>query len=243
MKGLMGIWIAVALGILGAFCNWFYIAQEAARFERENFIAISDSRAVNPGDKFSDSDFVQLPIPKGSVGNLEKSAVKWTDLNTAVGQIATRAFEPGQILLRSDLEQPPPPDVQSNLGPGELAMWVPMDTRSVVPSLLKAGDYVSFIVASAPPAPTPVGAETAGPAPAQHLIGPYRILAMGNRLGSAEKLRAYGNNITQENMMAIAVKIDPSGELDAAGKALTTALKVDNARLQVLLYKDSPKKK
>jgi len=243
MKGLMGIWIAVALGVLGAFCNWFYIAQEAARFERELFIAISDSRVINPGDKFTDSDFVPLPIPKGSVGSLEKAAVKWADLRTVVGLMATRAFEPNQILLQSDLEQPPAPDVQSNLGPGEMAMWVPMDTRSVVPSLLKAGDYVSFIVPTGLQTPTPVGSNGPRPAAAQHVIGPYRVLAMGNRLGTAAKLKAYGNSVTQENMMAIAIKIDAAGELDAAGQELTSAVKVTNSQLQVLLFKDVPKRK
>ena len=68
------------------------------------------------------------------------------------------------------------------------------------------------------------------------MIGPFRILALGNRLGSQEVLRASGMSPSQENVMAVAVKV-VKGELDEKGQKLLDTLRLTNfQQVQVLLH-------
>lgn len=239
MKGIFGIWMALLLGVAGAFCNWFYLAQAAKGFEEIDFIAVGEA-PINPGDRFTESSFVKLRVPALHVGWLESSAVRYKDLNTVVGLKATRGLAKGQVLLLQDLEQPPPPDVKANLGPDEKLMWLPLDTSLVVTSLLKAGDSVWFVVPPLVRAPTPATGST--PASDTRVIGPYRILGMGTRLGSSEKLLAVGGSTRQENLMAVAVTLK-DGKLDPAGEELSKVLAATNFKgVQVLLDNDRKKR-
>ena len=244
MKGLFGIWIALLLGVAGAFCNWFYLAQESRRFEKVDFIAVGDN-PINAGDKFTKSSFHRLSIPALNAGQLEKTAVKYEAIDSVVGLTATRSLLPNQVLLTQDLVQPPPPDLKQNLGPDELAMFVPLDTRAVVPSLLKAGDFVSFIVPGPPKAPTPAASPAEAPAatpPRYRVIGPYRILAMGNRFGAADRQKAAGGGTIQESMMSVAVTVK-DGRLDKKGEELEEVRASTNFQnVQVLLHNDPQKR-
>lgn len=242
MKGLFGIWIALLLGVAGAFCNWFYLAQESKNFDAIEFIAVADE-PINAGDKFTRNSFRRLAIKAMHAGHLEKTAVKWTALDSVVGLTATRSLLPNQILLAQDLVQTPPPDLKQHLGADEQAMFIPLDTRAVVPSLLKAGDFVSFIVPGPPRTPTPAEATAEAPAPPRYrVIGPYRILAMGNRFGAADRQRAAGGGTIQENMMSVAVTVK-DGRLDKKGEDLEEVRSSTNFQnVQVLLHND-PKKR
>ncbi len=251
MKGMMGVWIALLLGVVGAFCNWFYIAEQARQFEKTEFIQISSNRPLNPGDKFSESDFVPLPVPTFAKGTLEKSAVLYSDRKTAVGLVAPHGFLEGDILMQKDLEQPPPSDVKAKLGPDEVLMIVPIDSRVMVPRLIQADDYVSFVIPNLPPTPTPADVPNA-PKPLTNIpsggvsrrIGPYRVVSMGDRLGTSEKARVVGTGTTQENLMGIAIKIQADGSLDKPGQELSEVFRLTNFnQVQVLLHPAPPKKR
>lgn len=242
MKGVPGLMLALALGIVGAFCNWFYLAQKARDLEKVEFIGIAEGVQINAGDHFKDSDLVPIAIPKLSIGNLEKSAPLYRDRVTIIGMDATRSYMPGEILLRQDLRTPPPMDVKKLISENERVMWIPVDTRTFVPGLVNAGDQVSFLVPKTPngrPAPVPVGDGASGPPLAlggTDIIGPFRILALGNRLGTPETLRAAGLSPAQENVMAVAVKLT-NGALDEKGQMLTDLLRLTNfQQVQVLLH-------
>src|SRR6185369_16112770 len=135
-------------------------------------------------------------------------------------------------------------DIKKLLAPDERVMWIPVDTRTFVSSLVSAGDQISFIVppgAGGGPALAPVEGESGGEAPAAApagspgMIGPFRILALGNRLGSREVLAAAGVTTSQENVMAVAVKI-VAGSLDEWGQQLSDLLRQTNfQQVQVLL--------
>lgn len=249
MKGVPGLLIAVALGITGAFCNWMYLAQKGQELDRVEFIGIAEGRTINPGDKFVDSDFQPIPIPRIAVGNLDKAAPLWDELATVRGMTATRSYSPGDIVLRQHLLTPPQNDIKKLLAPDERVMWLPVDTRGFVSSLVSAGDQVSFIVprlgAAGPPL-AEVESTTAAPpvAPqATEIIGPYRILALGNRLGSREVLAAAGVSTAQENVMAVAVKV-VGNSLDEKGQQLSDLLRQTNfQQVQVLLHPPSDAKK
>jgi len=244
MKGVMGLLTAVALGVVGALCNFVYLAQKARDLEHIDFIGIADEVQINPGDKFKESDLIPISIPRPSVGNLEKAAVLYADWRTVVGMAATRSYIPGEIILRQDLRTPPPLDIKKLLGENESVMWIPVDTRTFVPSLVNPGDLVSFSIPKqvTPALPPPVeGQEPLAPRPqtqrgAIDTLGPFRILALGNRMGSSEVLRAAGQNAQQENVMAIAVEIR-NGVLSDAGQKLSDLLRVTNfQQVQVFLH-------
>jgi hypothetical protein len=118
-----------------------------------------------------------------------------------------------------------------DLEEGEDVWWIPVDTRAFVPSLVKPGDMVSFIV-SRPVGPTlavPPGArrpppdeeedeadkKPAGPV---ETIGPFKVLALGNRLGDPEVMKAAKQPQVQENVLAIRVSNRVAGERQRAEK-------------------------
>lgn len=240
MKGITGLVVALVIGIVGAFCNWFYIAQKSRDLEKVAFIGISDARAVNPGDVFTESDFVPIEIPAVNVGYLENAAYKFSERHTVAGMSAPRSYQPGEILLRLDVRTPAALDVKKLLGENERAMWIPVDTRTFVASLVSAGDLVSFLVPKygAPQPVTPDGA-TRPMGTGSEIIGPYRILALGNRVGSLEVMRAAGMQPVQENTMAVVVKVK-DGTLDEAGQKLAELLRMNNfQQVQVLLHPES----
>ena len=239
MKGVPGLLIAVGLGIVGAFCNWMYLAQMGREMESLEFIAINDNMKVNAGDKFTEAHFMKVSIPKNALGNLDKVAVKYDALATVVGQPATKSYSPGEILLWHDLRTPPELDIKKLLSADEYAVWIPVDTRTFVPALVNAGDNVSFIVPRVGgtfPTPADDSGAPGKPPPMTETIGPFRILALGNRLGSPEVLRAAGQTPSQENVMAVAIRI-VGGEFDEKGQKLLDTLRLTNfQQCQVLLH-------
>ncbi len=240
MKGAPGLLIAIGLGIAGAFCNWLYLANKGQELEMVEFIAIADDVKINPGDKFNESQFMKLKIPKNAVlaGNLEKVAVLWRDMSTIVGEPATKSYSPGEILLQKQIRTPPEMDIKKLLMADERLLWIPVDTRTFVSSLVNAGDQVSFIVPRLTPAAPTEADENAEKkvASSTELIGPFRILALGNRLGSQEVMRAAGYTASQENVMAVAVKLI-GNEFEEKGQKILDRLQTSNyQQLQVILH-------
>lgn len=240
MKGVPGLLIAVGLGIVGAFCNWMYLAAKGRDLDIIEFIGISDTVKINPGDKFNADHFKKISIPGIAVGNLDKAAYQWKDLATVVGAPATKSYSPGEILLRQDVRTPPDMDIKKMLRPDERVLWIPVDTRTFVPALVNSGDNVSFIVPRVSgDFPTPAGNSPAAgvrPGGSTETIGPFRILALGNRLGSQEVLRSAGMSPSQENVMAVAVKCEKD-DFDPHAQKLIDTLRLTNfQQVQVVLH-------
>ncbi|MBI3860715.1 MAG: hypothetical protein HY290_02340 [Planctomycetia bacterium] len=238
MKGVPGLLIAVGLGVVGAFLNLAYLANKASEFEKVEFIAIA--QRVNAGDKFHEGHFKPVSIPRVNVGNLETMAVHWSDRNTVIGEPATKTYDENEILLQKQIRTPPEMDIKKLLAADERVLWIPVDTRTFVASLVNAGDSVSFIVPrTTGSGPTPAdGSEGGGErAPSStETVGPFRILALGNRLGSQEVLRASGVMPTQENVMAVAVKI-AEGEFEPKAQRVLEVMRLTNfQQVQVILH-------
>jgi hypothetical protein len=244
MKGVPGLLLAIGLGIAGAFASWFYLAQKTRELDQIEFMAIAPDREINSGHQFVREDFHPVPIPARNIGNLERVAMKWDMLSTIVGTRARKAYAPSELFLNRDVTTPPDTDIRNQLGDNESLFWVPVDSRTTVTSLLNAGNIVSFIVPRKG-GPTPLGA-TPNPAAAQmtEIIGPFRIVSLGNRQGSAEAMRAAGIAPMQESTVGIAVKI-VKGQIDENSQKLADALRMsNNQQVQVLLHKAvDPKKK
>lgn len=231
MKGLQGIVIAVALGLVAAFCNWYYIYRQASGYHTESFVIITPTTQLNPGDKFKVEHFKKVDVPIQHVGDLIASGILWKDRETIQGMVANRAYQGGEILLRQDLKTVARKDLSEMLAAGEIAFPVPVDPRTFVPDNFNPGDNISFFVPqymSSAPQPVPADAENgnnASPAKNEAIIGPFRILALGGRKGSRDVAEAAGSRNTREDVVTVAL-ILKDGNFDEKSTALVRMLNV-----------------
>jgi hypothetical protein len=248
MKNVLGLAIALSLALVAALLNWKYLERKSQEMETVAFLTIADSARIRQGDTFLDNHFTAVEIPRPQVGELQKTAVLYDDLKTVVGMHALHNYEGGEIVLRQDLKTP---QAELSISDDERVMWIPVDTNTFVPSLVAPGDFVSFIVPKkfdrlvVPPANDPsIDDGTGDPdnetAPQvvreNEIVGPFRILSLGGRLGSDAVFRAAGGGKTQENVMGIAVKI-AGDELEPRAQKLFDRLQQSNFRqVGVLLH-------
>jgi hypothetical protein len=129
--------------------------------------------------------------------------------------------------------------MELKLADDERAWGIPIDTRQFPVALINPGDLVSFLVPrTAGLVPTPAGTQGSDnepteengqdPAPrrapgAVETVGPFKVLSLGNRLGTAEVMRAHRIPVSQENVLTIAVKIE-KGQPEPKAQKLFTLL-------------------
>ena len=236
MKGVPGLIIAAALAIAGGICNWLYIARQADRYERESFVKVNVDQ-IRAGEKFKRQDFNKVDIPKNNLGNLEKIAIRWQDLSTIENQVAVKDFVRDQLVLQDDLRTPPAEPLNRKLGPNERIIFLPVDPRSFNPQHVNPGDIISFRIPTSlggRPTPATVGSEDT--TPLEEIIGPFRILALGNRKGTIETSRIIGQRSGSENDIAVSVEIRGT-ELEPKAKRILDIVSMTNFKgVQVLLH-------
>ena len=216
MKGLTGLMVAIALGVGAGVLNWFYLVRQSQRAETVAFIGIHADQYVGRGEQLRNEHLVAVSVPREALGNLREFAVLDAARATVVGQAVARPIDGGRLLLQDDLDTPPP---KLALGEDERIMWIPVDSRSYVPSLITPGDMVTFKVARMAPASAAGSADPETgrpPAPAGPVerIGPFRVLSVGNRLGSAEVMQAAKIPQMQENVLGISITPEVEGRAD-----------------------------
>jgi len=260
MKGIQGLIVALGLGIVGAMFNWAYLNRRAGDFESISFIGIKPDVSVARGQRLTEEHLARVEIPAKSVGNLADFAFRWSARQSVINSPVWRTLTEGSLLMVEDLKTPPL-ELQfgQDSGPGgqeEVATWVPVDNRTFVPSLVVPGDWVSFrlpgsrlgfpTLAASGEAPDPDAKKpaTAGQSPpkaegasgSSNLIGPFKVLALGNRLGSSQVMRAARISQQQENVMAISVKLN-NKRLETKAETLFRHLEATNFRgVAVLLH-------
>jgi len=278
MKGLQGLIIAIGLGIIGALCNFAYLAIKSQDVNRVAFIGIRPDIDVPRGERLLKEHLVRVEIPANAVGNLDQFAFSFDQVSTVVGDTVSRTLHGGSLLLRQDTKT-----AQTELiwgqdvrdGVVEMAMGVSIDQRKAVLSLINPGDKVSFVVPAGLDRPTPaeddpskamdpgkvidpgkvdpskpIPATTAHPAPRRvgasgdpQMIGPFRVLSIGNRLSSPEVMRTGKVQQLQEGVMNILVRVE-NGKLDAEATKLIKLLDETNSRpLAYLLHPRNPQGK
>jgi len=243
MKGVQGLVLAIGLGVVGAFFNWMYLHSGPSRDEMISFIGIAREKPLMRGDILHETDLVEVPVPAKWVGSLSDFAIGYNARKSVIGQPVTRNLAGGCLLFREDLETP---REELNLGPDERAMWIPVETRAFVPSLVKPGDSVSFFVSRPSGAATapvgPGGRGTSEKASSINTIGPFTILALGNRLGRLDVMRAAKMSPVQENVIAIRVSSRVPGEVEKA-EELWALLQATNFRqVGIMLHGKSAEK-
>jgi len=235
MKGIQGLLLAIALGIAAAAFNWVYLNSKSGQMTTRAFVGIAENVDVERGETLREADLVRVEIQTRWVGNLEDFAVLYSARQSVVGAPVWRRLIGGSLLLRQDLRTPPQ---ELKFGANERVIWIPVDTRTFVASLVEPGDQVSFLVSPLRTGvPTPADPQNPGgafsPTPGGgpiDVIGPFQILALGNRLGSAEVMRAAKIPQVQENVMAVRVAADSAGNMDADAQKLMRLLNETNFR-------------
>lgn len=253
MKGIAGILLAAGLGLLGALCNWFYL-QRAVQFQDQvSFIAVRQAVQLNVGDLITEEQIERVEIPRVAVGNLIHVAPQWSAKDAVLGHRATRSYMGGEIILDMDLTTPVQQDLASTLNENEVARWVPVDPRSVIPEQINPGDLVSFEVqapssggviatpaappqappsnpedepAPPPSSPSPRASQAvaANPQSRAELIGPFRVLALGGRRERRNIQAASRGRGGPENTITILVRLNDN-KLEPKAARLFEALR------------------
>ncbi|MGO9112192.1 MAG: hypothetical protein ACLP9L_23440 [Thermoguttaceae bacterium] len=249
MKGIHGLIVAVALGLAGAAANFFYLNTEAQKKDMVAFIGIKKGVIVARGERLTDDNLVKVEIPANHVGNLRDYVFLWDERVGVKDMPVWRTLDSktdssteAALLLRSDVKTPLK---ELELGKDEVIRWIPVDSRSFVPSLIAPGDQVSFILPRFQAGPTRAGrpkpaaepgkpaADAAGipalepkgddntdimemPASQIEIIGPFTVLSVGNRLGDAKIMQSGKIPQLQENVLGIRVSSRVPGEAEKA---------------------------
>lgn len=267
MKGIHGLILALGLGIVGALFNFAYLANKSAKEEWIGFVGIRTN--LQQGERLRADAIEEVLIPARVAGTLKNYAVLWSARDAEVDKRVSRNLPAGSLLLLQDMRAPPAElDFGKNLPPGveERAWFVPVDLRRMVPSLVQPGDLVTFVAPAAeaglprraPPKPNPSSAENPGRSPAEpvpspdsgapppgdgelEMIGPFRVLSLGNRLTAPEVLQAAQIPQTQEGVMTIAVRLE-NGRLEPQAQRLLRLLEVHRSQpLVVMLHPRAPR--
>ncbi|WP_347244358.1 hypothetical protein [Thermogutta sp.] len=239
MKGIQGLILGLGVGLAAALFNWAYMTRATGDIEAVAFVGIAPNKDLDIGHVLAEEDLVPVAIPPLPARRLKDFAYLYADRASIIGLRVTRPVPGGSLLLQDDL-RPPPPRLRFGGQPAgnteEIAMFIPIDTRTIVPSLIEPGDMVSFIVSA--PTPVPGGNPPAGEnptAPATNagggpqVIGKFKVLAVGNRLTSVEAHRAYQLPQSQENILTISVKLE-DGRLEPKAERLWKMLEATNFR-------------
>jgi hypothetical protein len=256
MKGIQGLILALALGIAGAFFNWAYLASRAKEVAMVDFVAIKPGASLNRGDTIREDQIDRLSIPASAVGNLREYTVVYGARQTVIGRPVWRVKPGGSLLLTDDLRTPPPVlNIGENSGPDgeEVGLSIPVG-GAMVTSLFDPGDLVSFVtntthysrptpaVRPADPDKDPKAAkpvpvtDPSVPITETEIIGPFKILAMGNRLGSLEVMKANRMSPAQENVLTISVKL-VEGTLELKAQKLLNMINAANGQqYKVIMY-------
>lgn len=249
MKGMQGLLVAIGLGLVGAMWNAFYLSKKAGNYEKESFVGVAVGANLRQGDTFRESHLVRVDVPKAFVGALAQSAIRWELRSTVIGMNAATAHEGGEILLQQDLKQPPQ---KLELAENERALGIPVDNKTFVPTFVEPSvNEVTFMVpkfaglARAPTGPgdakdksatKPTAKPPDDPNSSLELIGPFRVIALGNRMGSPDVMRGARMQQVQENVMTIAVRME-GDEMEPKARRLWDALVRNNFKqVGVLLH-------
>ncbi len=241
MKGVYGLVLAITLGLVAGLFNWAYLENKTSDEEREAFVGINPEVDVERGQPLAKEHLVKVEIPRRAVGNLKEYAVSYTAVQSVLGRPVWRRLAGGSLLLEQDLRTPPQ---ELKFGPNERVIWVSVDLRSMVPSLIVPGDLVSFRVPPFVNVPSLSQDGLSGTSPPPRrtagggdVIGPFRILSLGNRLGTSDVLRAAKVAQVQENVVAIAVNVDKAGNLAPDAEKLLRVLdEIESRPMRIILH-------
>lgn len=238
MKGIQGLLLSLGLGLAGAVCNWMYLERLAGKEARVSFIAIKADAQINIGDTLREDQLVRIDIPSSAIGNLDQVAPRWGDRMLVVGWPSNRSYRGGELVLQQDIRTPAAKDLNEKIGKNEVALWIPVDMRTFNSARVNPDDEISFLLPKqGGPTMAPVAeGTTAAVASSSDIVGPFRILEIGNRTGRPEVQRASGVRQTIDSSITIVAKLE-NGHLDAKTERITEYMRSSKSQgLQAILH-------
>lgn len=242
MRGLPGLIIAAGLGIVGAICNWAYLSRQASQMKKVSFVAVKTATQLNLGDRFKESQLVQVDVPSDHLGNLNEVGIEWKNRFAVIGRPATKAYRGGELLLWQDLQSPSQRKFSDLLAENEIVRWVPVDGRSFVSERISPGDRISFIT-TVTTVPTDSGnsEQPVVSASGTDIIGPFEIFSLGPRTGDRDVRMANSRSSGQESLIGIRIRLIEGNKLEPPADRLFQVLGANSSPLQVLLHSDKAK--
>jgi len=221
MKGLTGLVIAGILGVLGIVLNWYYLETRSNQLEMVSFLGIKDGVAIENGQAFREGDFVEVAVPKKHAEQLRDFVYLWEDRDSMLGVRATQEFGGGELLFRDDYRTP---QRSLALRPNERLIPITVSERS---PLLEPGDEISFWFPLGP------GGDASG---TTQQIGPFRLGAIGNQIGSREVNQAYRVPVMQGNLLQIVVRVEGDRFEQKAEALLERLSQSDGRQVKVIMH-------
>jgi hypothetical protein len=246
MKGSVGIIVAVFLGLIALVLNWYYLYTKTRDIETVEFIGIRSGVEVRAGEVLREEHFEPVPIPAtNNVERLRQYAYLYDDVKTVANIMATRNYEPGDLVLRADYRTPKP---ELNLKDNERVLLIAVDSRNFVPELVDPGDLISLVIpqldARGPTPAVPGEGPEVRPEVALEanvVRGPFEVASLGSRLGSADVNRANRSVSGQERIVGIRVKVEGNQLERMAMQLLEDLDRTGGRNVQVVLH-PRPKK-
>ncbi|MEZ6107552.1 MAG: hypothetical protein R3B96_15885, partial [Pirellulaceae bacterium] len=207
-------------GILGAALNWFYLSSKAQQLEMISFLGVPEGVTISEGTEFQASHFVEVRIPKAAAGNLEDFVYLYRDMPTIEHLRATKAYPGGSLIFKQDMRTPA---TQLNLAPDEVLLTIAVANRS---PLIQPGDRISFSVPN-------LGGS--GGSDEVELIGPFKVAAIGNQIGSRDVMEAHRIQPIQSNQIGIVARME-NGQLEAKARTLMNRMGGQGARELMVVW-------
>ena len=208
MKGLQGLVVAGALGIIAAALNWVYLEGQSQSVGSLDFLGVRE--AIMNGEVIQDRHLIAVTVPAVPAGSLKATAYLYADLKTVVGIKATKNYQVGDLILRADYRTPP---AELRLEKNEKLYWIPVNSNTFVPDLINPGDEIAFVVPSftrAIPEESPAASDDASETASTRdvsleQIGPFRVGSLGNRLASSNLAKSNRIPTSEERLIGIVV--------------------------------------
>jgi hypothetical protein len=236
MKNVYGLIIALALGAAGAMLNWSYIYRRSLDIDMVGFVGVKKDVVIEQGETFRADHFEEVQIPRNRIGDLESFAYTWDLRGTLVGMPVNRRYVGGDLVLKQDVKAAPLEG--RKLADNEYKLGVPVDTRNFVPALVRAGDFVSFVVPRSGGDVIVPGSNGETPAGkgVTETIGPFEVWSVGTRVASADVARGSNQSHSQENVLMVIVKKDGDELEPKARKLADLLLTTSFQRVMVLAH-------
>lgn len=188
MKGVHGLIIAVVLGLLGAVLNFVYIQDKTSDSDTVMFLGIKPDVQIPRGQRLKASDFEEVPIPSRHAKKLRDFAFTADAIDSLEGMQSRRAFEGGELILRTDMLTPP---TQLHVDPAtsEGVVFIPVTRNQFEPTLVHPGDLIKFVFSGAGRIGEGDGSDGAD------IIGPFKVESVGARIGRSSPGRPSGPTI------------------------------------------------
>jgi hypothetical protein len=195
-----------------------------------SFLGIREGTKIKVGDVLLESHFAEVPVPARYADQLKKFVFLYRDKGTVTRIKAIREYAGGDLVHREDYKTP---EQEIALKPDERMVWVAVESRAFVPSLVNPGDQITFVFPQ--PGLGAVEAGVAGAGSASELIGPFRVGALGTRLGDVKVSQAYSAGRSEERQIGIIVRVE-GGKLEANALRLLELTAGGNRSVAVALH-------